>query len=113
TLNFLLSAQASYAKSESNVGEAILKLLEEMPLDNDDLEKLPIDLANQLSVISEQLSVINSIIVHHSIIPTTVNGGGALRRIVSLKLKQKFWPSNAPYVCLDVVKFSLDKGDLT
>ena len=47
TLNFLLSAQASYAKSESNVGEAILKLLEEMPLDNDDLEKLPIDLANQ------------------------------------------------------------------
>ncbi len=36
TLNFLLSAQASYAKSESNVGEAILKLLEEMPLDNDD-----------------------------------------------------------------------------
>ena len=57
--------------------------------------------------------MINSIIVHHLIIPTTVNGGGALRRIVSLKLKQKFWPSNAPYVCLDVVKFSLDKGDLT
>ncbi|NCS26542.1 MAG: hypothetical protein GPI96_19540 [Microcystis aeruginosa BS13-02] len=47
TLNFLLSAQSSYAKSESNVGEAILKLLEEIPLDNDDLEKLPIDLANQ------------------------------------------------------------------
>jgi hypothetical protein len=44
TLNFLLSAQASYAKSESNVGEAILKLLEEIPLDNDDLEKLPIDI---------------------------------------------------------------------
>ncbi|MFN5970126.1 MAG: hypothetical protein ACK47N_23655 [Microcystis sp.] len=35
-------------------------------------------LANQLSVISYQLSVINSIIVHHSIIPITVNGGGAL-----------------------------------
>jgi hypothetical protein len=47
TLNFLLAAQASYAKSESNVGDAILKLLEEIPLDNDDLEKLPIDLANQ------------------------------------------------------------------
>ncbi|ELS44792.1 hypothetical protein C789_5409 [Microcystis aeruginosa FACHB-905 = DIANCHI905] len=44
--------------------------------------------------------MINSIIVHHSIIPITVNGGGALRRIVSLKLKQKFWPSNAPYVFL-------------
>ncbi|WP_196219541.1 hypothetical protein [Microcystis aeruginosa] len=56
--------------------------------------------------------MINSIIVHHLIIPITVDGG-ALRRIVSLKLKQKFWPSNAPYVCLDVVKFSLDKGDLT
>ncbi|ELS45013.1 hypothetical protein C789_5190 [Microcystis aeruginosa FACHB-905 = DIANCHI905] len=52
------------------------------------------------SFISYQLSVINSIIVHHSIIPITVNGGGALRRIVSLKLKQKFWPSNAPYVFL-------------
>ncbi|WP_260441957.1 hypothetical protein [Microcystis aeruginosa] len=38
---------------------------------------------------------------------------GALGRIVSLKLKPKFWPSNAPYVFLDVVKFSLDKGDLT
>ncbi|NCR57517.1 MAG: hypothetical protein GPJ01_06775 [Microcystis aeruginosa LL13-06] len=47
TLNFLLSAQASYAKSESNVGDAILKLLEDIPLDNDDLEKLPTDLANQ------------------------------------------------------------------
>ena len=47
TLNFLLSAQSSYSKSESNVGEAILKLLEDIPLDNDDLEKLPIDLANQ------------------------------------------------------------------
>ncbi|MFM6516533.1 MAG: hypothetical protein ACKPJN_13060 [Microcystis panniformis] len=56
--------------------------------------------------------MINSIIVHHSIIPTTVDGG-ALRRIVSLKLKRKFLPSNAPYVFLDVVKFSLDKGDLT
>ncbi|MFM6741796.1 MAG: hypothetical protein ACKPJN_10945 [Microcystis panniformis] len=49
----------------------------------------------------------------HSIIQITVNGGGALRRIVSLKLKQKFWPSIAPYVCLDVVKISLDQGDLT
>ncbi|MCZ8226817.1 MAG: hypothetical protein O9324_23475 [Microcystis sp. LE19-84.1B] len=54
---------------------------------------------NQLSVISYQLSVINSIIAHHLIIPITVDGG-ALRRIVSLKLKQKFWPSNAPYVFL-------------
>jgi hypothetical protein len=47
TLNFLLSAQASHAKPESNVGDAILKLLEDTPLNNDDLEKLPTDLADQ------------------------------------------------------------------
>jgi len=46
-------------------------------------------------------------------ITSTTVDGGALRRIVSLKLKRKFWPSNAPYVFLDVVKISLDKGDLT
>ncbi|MFM6520979.1 MAG: hypothetical protein ACKPH4_17545 [Microcystis panniformis] len=67
-------------------------------------------LANQLSVISEQLSVINSIIVHHSIIPTTVNGGGALRRIVSLKLKRKFLPSNAPYIVWMLLNFLLTKA---
>jgi len=47
TLNFLLSAQANHANPENNVGDAILKLLEDTPLDNDDLEKLPTDLANQ------------------------------------------------------------------
>ncbi|MCA2812776.1 MAG: hypothetical protein IM477_09590 [Microcystis sp. M090S1] len=43
---------------------------------------------------------------------TTVDGGG-LGRIVSFKLKRKFWPSNYVLLNLDVVKFSLDKGDLT
>ena len=62
--------------------------------------------------ISNPLLTSSLVIVHHSIIPITVNGG-ALRRIVSLKLKRKFWPSNAPYVFLDVVKFSLDKSLLT
>ncbi|MFM7908050.1 MAG: hypothetical protein ACKPA9_23680 [Microcystis sp.] len=66
-------------------------------------------LANQLSVISYQLSVINSIIVHHSIIPITVDGG-ALRRIVSLKLKRKFWPSNAPYIIWMLLNFLLTKA---
>ena len=47
TLNFLLSAQANHANPESNVGDAILKLLKDTPLDNDDLEKLPKDLADQ------------------------------------------------------------------
>jgi hypothetical protein len=46
--------------------------------------------------ISNPLLTSSLVIVHHSIIPITVNGG-ALRRIVSLKLKRKFWPSNAPY----------------
>ncbi|WP_233271314.1 hypothetical protein [Microcystis aeruginosa] len=46
-------------------------------------------------------------------ITSTTVDGGALGRIVSLKLKQKFWPSNAPYVFLNVVKFSLDKSLLT
>jgi hypothetical protein len=49
----------------------------------------------------------------HNSFRRTIVDGGALRRIVSLKLKRKFWPSNAPYVFLDVVKISLDKGDLT
>ncbi|WP_231859644.1 MULTISPECIES: hypothetical protein [Microcystis] len=43
---------------------------------------------------------------------TTVDGGG-LGRIVSLKLKRKFLPSNYILLNLDVVKISLDKGDLT
>ncbi len=43
---------------------------------------------------------------------TTVDGGG-LGRIVSFKLKRKFWLSNYVLLNLDVVKFSLDKGDLT
>ncbi|WP_242034554.1 hypothetical protein [Microcystis flos-aquae] len=46
-------------------------------------------------------------------ITSTTVDGGALRRIVSLKLKRKFWPSNYVLLNLDVVKFSLDKGDLT
>ena len=39
--------------------------------------------------------------------------GGALRRIVSFKSKQRFLPSNYILLNLDFVKFSLDKGDLT
>jgi hypothetical protein len=55
------------------------------------------DWFNQSIFISNSLLTSSLVIVHHSIIPITVNGGGALRRIVSLKLKRKFWPSNAPY----------------
>ncbi|WP_233271204.1 hypothetical protein [Microcystis aeruginosa] len=39
--------------------------------------------------------------------------GAALGRIVSLKLKRKFWLSNYVLLNLDFVKISLDKGDLT
>jgi len=39
--------------------------------------------------------------------------GGALGRIVSFKSKRKFLLSNYVLLNLDVVKISLDKGDLT
>jgi len=47
------------------------------------------------------------------VINSTTVDGGALRRIVSFKSKQKFLPSNYILLNLDFVKFSLDKGDLT
>ncbi|NCR07368.1 MAG: hypothetical protein EWV55_08020 [Microcystis viridis Mv_BB_P_19951000_S69] len=52
------------------------------------------------------------IIVHLMITSITVDGA-ALGRIVSLKLKRKFWLSNYVLLNLDFVKISLDKGDLT
>ncbi|MBD2622239.1 hypothetical protein H6G48_11325 [Microcystis flos-aquae FACHB-1344] len=39
----------------------------------------------------------------------TVDGGG-LGRIVSLKLKQKFWPSNVPYIIWMLSNFLLTKA---
>ena len=60
--------------------------------------------------ISNPLLTSSLVIVHHSIIPITVNGGGALRRIVSLKLKQKFLPSNVPYIIWILSNFLLTKA---
>jgi hypothetical protein len=67
---------------------------------------------NQSIFISNPLLTSSLITVHQMITSTTVDGGG-LGRIVSLKLKRKFLPSNYILLNLDVVKISLDKGDLT
>jgi hypothetical protein len=46
TFNFLLSAQSDNLHSQS-AGDAILSLLDQTPLNPEDLEKLPNDLAAQ------------------------------------------------------------------
>ena len=46
TFNFLLSAQSDNLHSQS-AGEAILSLLDQTPLNPEDLKKLPNDLATQ------------------------------------------------------------------